>query len=308
MKILFFLLINIVFPTLDNEDMNKIVHSPKTYWYDLPRAHQSDFTLHSSFYNISGSLDKFGNGNREFPWDKPGGLLSFEKEGKSLRFIYLPKPIVWYKTDTLIRWIFPTGTIVGECLVLRAKNGVELPYQVRIREKVGKSWVFYVFQPFDSLESLSRAVEHSLVAEIEEHIILGTKFKGQVQIIPEIPEAFTLLTQFIFHDTFGSSWTPDTRTDSSIVPKNNIMFITGDSCVNCHKNTSVHVWEFTSPSERDWYGHIRGDDQIFSFYPFNPSCISHNGFSKKIKFSKKYPIEEYDSEIHKGYFQTGGFK
>ena len=309
MKILLFLMISVIFPVLDNEDMNAIINHPtKTYWYDLPRAHQNSGGLLSSYYNISGSLDKFGNGNREFPWDKPGGLLSSENSGKGKRFLYLPKPVVWYKEGNLIRWTFPPGTIVGESLVFRTRDGQELPYQVRIREKTSNSWIFLVFQPFDSLESLSLALKRSIVVNIREHVVRSTKFRDFVQILPEIPEAPKLLTKTIFKEaTVGFVWTPDTESDLCIVPKNNMMFITNTSCVICHKNTSLHVNNFP-PISRDWYGHIRGDDQIFSWYPFDPSCISYNGFTKVIKFSKKFPLERYNKNIHKDYVQTGGFK
>jgi len=319
MKILFFLLISIVFPILDNEDMNAIINHPtQTHWYDLPRAHQKGTRvpqkpaisggLLSSYYNIAGSLDRFGNGNREFPWDKPGGLLSSENSGKGKRFIYLPKPVVWYKKDTLVRWIFPPGTIVGESLVLRTGDGQELPYQVRIREKVGNHWIFSVFQPFDSVESLSMALERSIVVNIEAHVVSGTKFKDFVEILPEIPETPKLLTTTVFKESsVGFVWTPDTKSDLCIVPKNNMMFITNTSCVICHKNTSLHVDHFP-PLSRDWYGHIRGDDQIFSWYPFNPSCISYNGFSLPIIFDTKYSLEKYNPRVHTDYIQTGGFK
>ncbi len=320
MKILFFFLISIVFPTLDNEDMNAIINHPtKTYWYDLPRAHQKGkFSgLLSSYYNIAGSLDRFGNGNREFPWNKPGGLLSSTNSGKGKRFIYLPKPVVWYKEGNIVRWIFPPGTIVGESLELRTGDGQELPYQVRIRKKIRASknrpledhWVFFVFQPFDSVESLSMALERSIMVNLREHVVSGTKFKDFVEILPEISEAPKLLTTTIFKEAdIGFVWTPDTESDLCIVPKHNIIVITNDSCVSCHKNTSVHVWEFTRPSQRDWYGHIRGDDQIFSWYPFDTWCISYNGYSLPIKFSNKFPLERYNPRIHGDYIQTGGFK
>ncbi len=312
MKFLFFFLISIVFPTLDNEDMNAIINHPtKTYWYDLPRAHQKGQFggLLSSYYNIAGRLDRFGNGNREFPWNKPGGLLSSTNSGKGKRFIYLPKPVVWYKKGNLVRWTFPTGTIVGESLELRTRYGQELPYQVRIREKAGGSWIFLVFQPFDSVESLSMALERSIMVNLREHVVSGTKFKDFVEILPEISKTPKLLTTTIFKEAdIGFVWTPDTESDLCIVPKNNMIFITNDSCVSCHKNTSLHIRRDFPEINRDWYGHIRGDDQIFSWYPFNPSCISYNGFSLPIVFSNRFPLEKYNGRIHKDYIQTGGFK
>lgn len=271
----------------------------QAHQYDLPRAYQYNNTLHSAYYNIAGSLDQFGNGNREFPWDQTGGLIHPIKTDK---FIHLPGPVVWYKEKGIIRWVFPTGTIFTEKLKLR--SGVV--FQVRVREKVGKEWAFHVLQPFNSLEALNERVISPIKEELKEYIVQGTVFRDTVHILPEIIEANFLLNNTKFEDVFGSIWTPNTLSDNSIVPRDNILFIVKDSCVSCHKNTSLDVNVFDR--SRDWYGNIRGDDQIFSWYPFDPSCISHNGFSKKIIMSTKYDIEKYDPEVHEDYFQTGGYK
>ena len=53
---------------------------------------------------------------------------------------------------------------------------------------------------------------------------------------------------------------------------------------------------------RDWYGRIRGSDGIFSFHPFDPSCISYNGYEQQARLRDEFVegglIERYDSSKH----------
>ena len=47
------------------------------------------------------------------------------------------------------------------------------------------------------------------------------------------------------------------------------------SCAKCHDGVAKHARHFDAA--RGWYGHVRGDDGIFSFHPIDPSRISYNG-------------------------------
>jgi hypothetical protein len=72
---------------------------------------------------------------------------------------------------------------------------------------------------------------------------------------------------------------PTTQAAWHIIPRNyDAGFIAVDqaSCARCHASVNRHVDEFDYG--RDWYGRVRGSDRIFSFHPFDPSCVSSNGF------------------------------
>jgi hypothetical protein len=72
------------------------------------------------------------------------------------------------------------------------------------------------------------------------------------------------------------------------------------SCMRCHESTSKPVSDF-EPG-RDWYGHIRGSDGIFSFQPFSNDSISDNGYGRTVsmrpEFEKAGVIAQYDPKRH----------
>jgi hypothetical protein len=53
---------------------------------------------------------------------------------------------------------------------------------------------------------------------------------------------------------------------------------------------------------RDWYGRIRGSDGIFSFHPFAPESISHNGSGLPVRLNPRLVeagiVEPYDAGRH----------
>ena len=54
--------------------------------------------------------------------------------------------------------------------------------------------------------------------------------------------------------------------------------------------------------KREWYGRFRGSDGDFSFSPFAPQSISHNGASLKVIMNKLLVaagvLEKYDAGKH----------
>ncbi len=51
---------------------------------------------------------------------------------------------------------------------------------------------------------------------------------------------------------------------------------------------------------RDWYGHIRGSDGIFSFHPFSPDCISGNGYGAGVTNASRLRKSRRDCEVRRG--------
>ena len=72
------------------------------------------------------------------------------------------------------------------------------------------------------------------------------------------------------------------------------------SCMRCHETVNQPVANFQAG--RDWYGRIRGSDGIFSFHPFDPGCISGNGYSQPVRMRDELVsagvIEKYDAKKH----------
>ena len=66
------------------------------------------------------------------------------------------------------------------------------------------------------------------------------------------------------------------------MPKNyqgGFIEVSSKSCMRCHDTTLKHASEVQY--RRDWYGRVRGSDNIFSFHIFEPSSISYNGFGRE---------------------------
>ena len=95
-----------------------------------------------------------------------------------------------------------------------------------------------------------------------------------------------------FTSALGQAWkqradgteahAPTTDADFQIVPKNykgGFVAVSSTSCMQCHDSTLKHARDFAP--FRDWYGRVRGSDNIFSFHIFEPGSISYSGFSSE---------------------------
>src|ERR1043165_800283 len=114
----------------------QVIDKKVTYYSekDTPRAYQHNGHVHWGHYNISATkpLEKVGNASMEFPWNIPGGTHKGDGTS-SLKFHYIPGPIVWwrdrspdgktqgigYRGEPVIRWEYPQGTVFGEVLTIK---------------------------------------------------------------------------------------------------------------------------------------------------------------------------------------------
>ena len=166
-------------PKLDDDAMQALLDDPRLILYteeEMPRCHQdwdgSLPGLHSPYYNISANGgERFGNGNREFPWGTPAG--THRATGiYSFRFLYLPQdakgktlPVVYYRkqlrgdTTQGYAWMYPAGTVFGEVLCLNASGGTAAAFELRVRKRDKVSWDVDVFRPFPTAESLAGRIE-----------------------------------------------------------------------------------------------------------------------------------------------------
>ena len=237
-------------------------------------------------------------------------------------------------------WTFPTGAVLGEVLMLSDRDGRDYCFEVRVRVREVDDWAVDVFRPFPRAAELSERIKElrpdwadspALVSVIEQISApasvperkLADKHprKSFVQkmgefTLPSLDDdalVRELLTQTTFKSSLGETWiegtngktaaAPTTLASFHVVPKNydaGFVEVDRSSCMRCHETVNQPVSKF-QPG-RDWYGRIRGSDGIFSFHPFDPSCISGNGYSQPVRMRKELAsagvIEKYDREKH----------
>jgi len=78
-------------------------------------------------------------------------------------------------------------------------------------------------------------------------------------------------------------------TRNNILPANYIAPMIGmdiEDCMKCHNHVNKHVDNFDRVG-RDWYGYVRGSNNIFSFHPFDRSAISRNGGMLPIRYNSE---------------------
>lgn len=162
------------FPTVDNDEIHAILTSPDLVFYteeEMPKAYQNANTFHSPYYNISGEPDRFGNGNREFPWGIAGGTHTV-RNIEVFRFVKFPRrpgggfwPMVYFNqqlpakhrdgnSGSTWRWMYPDGTVFGELLGMREANGYTYPFELRLRIREGGNWAVDCYRPFPTAADL----------------------------------------------------------------------------------------------------------------------------------------------------------
>lgn len=284
-------------------------------FYDYAKAYQHRDTntgiagIHSPSYNISvggtyppnhPKYEPFGNGNLEFPWANPA--MTDGTETITKKFIWQGKNIhIWSDTkfgkngsigaryqDTsgFWYWEFQTGTVFGE--VLCFKDGTV--YEVRTRTKgTNGEWAPQVYRPFTNVTELEKASGIRIPKTLQPDSIIGQhmKLSGYKHELPEIPNAKRLLQTTTFKPVLGLDWLRQDKhvaysyTGGGLTPagyKGGLLEVSKKSCNRCHEDTGKNVNDFDQP--REWYGHIRGNDRIFSWHPFTKDSISFNGFWK----------------------------
>lgn len=211
------------------------------------------------------------------------------------------------------QWQYPVGTTFGEILLVTDPDRYDWCFELRTRTRTEKGWNMNAFRPFANQAELAARIKQlvpkwreqpelvKLVngeAEKEEVVRLYNKHQlitfdatALVTYMPAIDhDLVRKLLETPFKSVLGHEWkksedgteayAPTTEAAFHIVPKNykgGFVEVSSNSCMRCHDSTLKHARDFQA--SRDWYGRVRGSDNIFSFHIFDPSCISHNGFS-----------------------------
>jgi hypothetical protein len=212
-------------------------------------------------------------------------------------------------------WQYPTGTIFGEVLLVSDPEGYDYTFELRTRLRTEKGWAMNAFRPFTTHAELASRVKElapnwksrpELVALVSgddsrdevwrlrnQHDLVTFDSVAVSTPLPAIEhDLVRKLLDTPFRSALGQEWkrnadgveafAPTTEADFHIVPKNyqgGFIEVSSKSCMRCHDTTLKHASEVQY--RRDWYGRVRGSDNIFSFHIFEPSSISHNGFGRE---------------------------
>ncbi|MCA9227672.1 MAG: hypothetical protein KDA47_18755 [Planctomycetales bacterium] len=237
-------------------------------------------------------------------------------------------------------WIYPVGTLFGEVLMMRGPDGKQYVFELRVRSREQSAWKVDLYRPFRNPEQLANRIRElrpqwestpaltKLVAHLESeptmkrhtladnHPHVAFRATAGVDELPAVGDdelVRELLTGTTFQSVLGDAWradqqgvrafAPTTSAAFHIVPaRYDAGFLENDSrsCMRCHDTVNQHVNRFDFG--RDWYGHIRGSDGIFSFHPFDPSCISHNGFGVGVRMNSRLEqaglLAQYNATQH----------
>jgi hypothetical protein len=211
-------------------------------------------------------------------------------------------------------WEYPAGAVFGEILLVTDPEGYDWTFELRTRTRTDKGWTMNAFRPFTTQAELAARIKQlvpnwgdkpELVkivngeADKEEtrrltnrHDLITFDSTALVTYLPAIDDVKLVrkLLDTPFKSALGQEWkkggdgaeafAPTTAADFHIVPKNykgGFVEVSSNSCMRCHDSTLKHSRDFQP--FRDWYGRVRGSDNIFSFHIFEPSSISFNGFS-----------------------------
>lgn len=224
--------------------------------------------------------------------------------------------------DVIYKWEYPVGTVFGEILLITDPDRYDHTFLVRTRTRQEDSWTVNAYAPFSNPKELSAHIRskeynwkiNSDVKTFLEHLEKDdTQFEEVRFLVSKHPNKTVFnreavrddllaipqplvekLLKVPFRSILGLHWrsnkqgecfAPSTESRFHIVPKNYTGYLvetSATSCTTCHDSVGVHARDFDA--NRDWYGHVRGSDNlakgggIFSFHIFEPSCISYNGF------------------------------
>lgn len=273
---------------------------PELKFYNHTPAFQMDGGLLWTGVNPAANPDPYGNANRDFPWAVTSGLhLSNPSTYKVYKAANIPGPISYYQGRTRLLhnlffkneppptvWIYPEGTQFFEFLV----NNRAQTFEVRKRTKqLNGDWVPEVYRPFksvDELPNLYGVPPHLYSQPVSRRI---KDVPGQIDAIVDMIKVPHIDLPFHIDSESGqpisgpggtsaifrkSSLIITTDEDNNYIPKNFMGNIT--NCTACHMQAQKHSRQITP--NREWYGNVRGSDQIFSFNVFDESSIDYGGF------------------------------
>jgi hypothetical protein len=220
-------------------------------------------------------------------------------------------PVVYWRLNfSRWRWLFPKGTIMGEVLLVKLSNGSTPVFEVRTRERTLDGWVNAIFRPYLTSTSLSRAIKshrpdwasnpklRSAVNHLESSGTLSSSVlrtqqyagsfadqSGYLDVVPSLGDAplvEELLRPAVFQPVRSNIvWKSDggkvafaasSASGDNIVPSSydgGMLAVDDVSCRRCHDQAGRQIGNFHD--EMVLYGELWGEDETFSWHPFENS-------------------------------------
>lgn len=295
------------------EDMQKVLRTYIPQGVDIPES-PLKFYNHTPAFQMNGGLlatsvnpaanpDRggaagiaYGNANRDFPWAVTSGLhLSPPSSYRVYKAASIPGPIAYYQGPSRLRhniffgneptptvWIYPAGTVFMEFLVNNKTTPQTFEVRKRTKQENG-NWVPEIYRPFASVNDLP------IMDGLPPH--LNPKYKAVSKKVVDGPGQINATVDMIKVPHIDlppnvefkkSSLIVTTDEDNNYIPKNFLGNIT--NCTACHTQVQKHSRVITP--DREWYGNVRGSDQIFSFNIFDESSVDFGGFVKPKRFNR----------------------
>ena len=281
---------NFTLPKTSDKRLAKILTSPATTYYKLPKLYQFKSSRYPGVFEAHFHRDH--NANLDFPWDNTFGVNGFEQTYTSVNFIYLrDQPGVVLAKTHPIHSIFPEKAVIGEILLVKKPNSDNrVVYEIRTREKTKTSYVINVYRPVSNRKEFMElmGVEYTPKTKFfrvenpeKDKVFVAS---GNVEVLPKLNEIqVDFLLSLPFKDVTEDQWTPTSNDFYSIFPKDyklGLIDMDDSRCQSCHAQTQVSV-DRLIPGEKIIYenpeltGRIRGSDGIFSWNPYG--VVNKNG-------------------------------
>jgi hypothetical protein len=218
-----------------------------------------------------------------------------------------PLPVLWWRNGSHWHWTFPVGTVIGEALLQQDPDSPAdwYVFEYRVRTRELNSWKTDIFRPFTSAREMADAVKESrpgwestdlgqLVTHLENndslvpgrleskpYAAIFSPMTGAWDYLPATSDRDLIrefLSKRLFSSSMGRVWksgeTLKTYAAASesgfqIVPKGYIggLFEPSESsCSRCHEQTGRPLGQLNGRVVL--YGEIWGEDQIFTWHPF----------------------------------------
>ncbi len=235
-------------------------------------------------------------------------------------------------------WTYPKGALLGELIFVRDAAGGLHPSELRTRMRYLDGWAVNAFRPFPTAKSLANAIKakrpqwqssatlKSAVDQLEGTAPLEARslsspgfnnvfsVSGSLDVLPDLgDEALVkeLLDTTTFVSAYGTTWrtsgsaqtfAASTRASFSIVPNDyeaGLLAVNEQSCTQCHKEAGRAIDDFEPQAVL--YGDIWGEDQIFSFHPWDQSRYPQfNNENRSLRpiFAQSGVVERFDATKH----------
>lgn len=226
-----------------------------------------------------------------------------------------PLPVVYWKLNfSRWRWMFPAGTVIGEVLLLKFPDGDLRVFEIRTRKRETSGWRNAVFRPFLTATTLADAIkwarpqwsQSSKLSALVAHLLddrsltprtlqsahFGKAFEtvsGYLDVLPDFgdPQLVKDLLKDTPYLSVGSvpwksngtqtTYAASTAASYSIVPRaydGGMLPVDDVSCRRCHKDGGRQIGDFYD--ELVAYGELWGEDEIFSWHPFDTKSFVNN--------------------------------